>query len=103
LPNNFPNKEIAIQYKNDFEKAYNTKVSSFGGHAYDGLFAIVEAIKATGSTNPKKIRDGIENLKNFEGVDGIVNMSKSDHLGLDTKSGMMMLEIRNGDWTIVKD
>jgi hypothetical protein len=29
-------------------------------------------------------------------------MSKKDHLGLDTKTGMIMLEIKNGDWTIVK-
>jgi len=102
LPADFPNKKIAVKYKNDFEKAYHTQVASFGGHAYDALFAIVEAIKAQNSTNPQKIRDGIENLKNFQGVDGIVNMSKKDHLGLDTKTGMIMLEIHNGDWTIVK-
>ncbi len=28
-------------------------------------------------------------------------MSKKDHLGLDTKSGMILLEIKNGDWTII--
>jgi branched-chain amino acid transport system substrate-binding protein len=102
LPNNFPNKKVAMMYKKDFENAYHTQVSSFGGHAYDGLFAIVEAIKLTHSTNPQKIRDGIESLKNFEGVDGIVNMSPKDHLGLDTKTGMIMLEIKNGDWKIVE-
>ncbi len=102
LPANFPNKKIAVQYKNDFENAYHTQVASFGGHAYDALFAIVEAIKATGSSKPTKIRDGIENLKNFQGVDGIVNMSKKDHLGLDTKTGMVLLEIKNGDWTLAK-
>ena len=95
-------KKIALAYKNEFEKTFNTQVASFGGHAYTALHAIVEAIKSTGSTNPTKIRDGIENLKNFHGVDGIVNMSKKDHLGLDTKTGMIMLEIKNGDWTIVK-
>ena len=31
------------EYKKDFESAFKTQVSSFGGHAYDGLFAIVEA------------------------------------------------------------
>jgi len=102
LDDSFANKKVALDYKNEYEKAFNTQVSSFGGHAYDALFAIVEAIKATGSTNPQKIRDGIENLKNFPGVDGIVNMSKDDHLGLDTKTGMIMLEIKDLDWTIVK-
>ena len=96
------NNKIALDYKNEFEKTFNTQVASFGGHAYTALHAIIEAIKSTKSTNPSKIRDGIENLKNFQGVDGIVNMSKKDHLGLDTKTGMIMLEIKNGDWTIVK-
>ena len=70
--------------------------------AYDSIFALVEAIKQTGSTNPLDIRNGLENLKNFNGVNGVLNMSKNDHLGLDTKSGMVLLEIKNSDWTIVK-
>jgi branched-chain amino acid transport system substrate-binding protein len=95
-------KKVALAYKNEFEKTFNTQVASFGGHAYTALHAVVEAIKSTGSTDPKKIRDGLEKLKNFAGVDGIVNLSKKDHLGLDTKTGMILLEIKNGDWTVVK-
>ena len=102
LSDDSPIKKVALAYKNEYEKTFGSSVSSFGGHAYDALFAIVEAIKSTGSTDPQKIRDGIENLKNFIGIDGVVNMSKEDHLGLDTKSGMVLLDIKNGDWTIVK-
>jgi hypothetical protein len=29
-------------------------------------------------------------------------MSPTDHLGLDTKSGMVNLVIKNGDWEIAK-
>jgi len=95
-------KKVALTYKNEYEKAFNSQVSSFGGHAYDSLYIIVEAIKRAGSTNPEKIRDEIEKTQGFKGVDGIVNLSPTDHLGLDTKTGMIMLEIKNGDWTIVK-
>ncbi len=102
LGDDSPIKKVALAYKNEYEKTFGSSVSSFGGHAYDALFAIVEAIKSTGSSDPQKIRDGIENLKNFIGIDGVVNMSKEDHLGLDTKSGMVLLDIKNGDWTIVK-
>jgi len=94
-------KKTALNFKNEYEKNFG-QVSSFAGHAYTALHAVIEAINSTKSTNPTKIRDGLENLKNFHGVDGIINMSKKDHLGLDTKTGMIMLEIKNGDWTIVK-
>ncbi len=102
LADSNPVKKVALAYKNEYEKTFKTPVASFGGHAYDSLYAIVTAIKATGSTNPQKIRDGLENLKNFQGVDGVINMSKTDHLGLDTKTGMVLLEIKDGDWVIVK-
>ena len=102
LDDTHPIKKVAVAYKNTYEKAFNAQVSSFGGHAYDGLFAVVNAIKAAGSADPKKIRDAIEKTKEFAGVDGMVTMSPEDHLGLDTKSGMVLLEIKNGDWAIVK-
>ena len=102
LDDSVANKKVALAYKNEYEKAFNSQVASFGGHAYDSLYIIVEAIKRAGSTNPEKIRDEIEKTQGFEGVDGIVNLSPTDHLGLDTKTGMIMLEIKNGDWTIVK-
>ena len=95
-------KKVALSYKNEYEKAFNSQVSSFGGHAYDALHVIVDAIGRANSTEPSKIRDAIEKTQGFEGVDGIVNLSATDHLGLDTKTGMIMLEIKNGDWTIVK-
>ncbi len=102
LADSNPVKKVALAYKNEYEKAFHTQVASFGGHAYDSLYAIVAAIKAEHSTNPQKIRDGIENLKNFQGVDGVVNMSPTDHLGLNTKTGMVLLDIKKGDWSIVK-
>ncbi len=102
LSDNFPNKKVALEYKNEYEKAFNSQVSSFGGHAYDALYIVVDAIKRANSLDPRKIRDEIENTKNFEGVDGIVNLSPKDHLGLDTKTGMVLLEIKNGDWELAK-
>lgn len=97
-----PIKQVCVDYKNAFEKEYNTQVASFGGHAYSALHAVVEAIKISGATDPKSIRDGLEKLQNFVTVDGIVNMSATDHLGLDTNSGMVLIDIKNGDWSVVE-
>ncbi len=102
LDDSHPVKKTALAYKNEYEKVTGSQVSSFGGHAYDALYVITDAIKAAGSADPKKIRDQIEKTQNFAGVDGVVNMSATDHLGLDTKSGMVLLDIKGGDWTIVK-
>ncbi|MCO5105883.1 MAG: ABC transporter substrate-binding protein [Burkholderiaceae bacterium] len=101
LADNDPQKAVVVNYKKDYEARYKSDVSTFGGHAYDGLMIAVEAIKRAGGTDRAKVRDEIEKTKGYVGTGGVVNMSPTDHMGLDL-SAFRMLEIRNGDWTLVK-
>jgi len=61
----------------------------------------VDAIKRAGSTDKTKVRDALEATKGYIGTGGIVNMSATDHMGLDL-SAFKMLEIKNGDWSLVQ-
>lgn len=101
LPENDPQKKVVTEYKQTYESATKQPVSTFGGHAYDGLFILVEAMKRANAVDPKKVRDEIEKTKGFVGTGGIVNMSPTDHMGLDL-SAFRMLEIKGGDWTVVQ-
>lgn len=101
LPDNDPQKKVVVDYKKAYEDGTKQPVSTFGGHAYDGLMILVEAMKRANSTDPKKIRDEIEKTKGFIGTGGVVTMSPTDHLGLDL-SAFRMLEIKNGDWALLK-
>ncbi|HWW49558.1 MAG TPA: ABC transporter substrate-binding protein [Xanthobacteraceae bacterium] len=94
-------KPVVLAYKKSYEPAYNTPVSTFGGYAYDAMQILVDSIKRAGSTKPAAIRDAIEKTSGLVGTTGIVTMSPTDHLGLDL-SAFKMLEIRNGNWTIVE-
>jgi len=100
LPANDKQKPVAQAYKKAYEQKTGQPVSTFGGHAYDGLMILVEAAKRAGSWDKAKVRDQIEKTKGFVGTGGIVNMSPTDHLGLDL-TAFRMLEIKNGDWTLV--
>ncbi len=101
LADNDPQKAVVVNYKNDYEARFKSDVSAFGGHAYDGLMIAVEAIKRAGGTDRAKMRDEIEKTKGYVGTGGVVNMSATDHMGLDL-SAFKMLEIRSGDWILVK-
>ena len=96
-----PQKAVAVGYSKAFEEKWKTDVSTFGGHAYDGLMLAVDAIKRAGSTDKAKVRDALEATKGYIGTGGIVNMSATDHMGLDL-SAFKMLEIKNGDWSLVQ-
>jgi branched-chain amino acid transport system substrate-binding protein len=92
---------VVVGYRQTYESTAKQPVSTFGGHAYDGLYILVEAMRRAGSTDPGKIRDEIEKTKGFVGTGGIVTMSPTDHLGLDL-SAFRLLEIKGGDWNLVQ-
>lgn len=101
LAANDPQKSVAQGYANAFKAKWKTDVSTFGGHAFDGLMLAVDAIKRAGSTDKAKVRDAIEATKGYVGTGGVVNMSPNDHMGLDL-SAFRMLEIKGGDWSLVQ-
>jgi branched-chain amino acid transport system substrate-binding protein len=101
LPDNDPQKKVVVDYKKTYESKTGQPVSTFGGHMYDGLMILVEAMQRAKSVDKAKVRDEIEKTKGFMGTGGVVNMSPSDHLGLDL-TAFRMLEIKNGDWTLVQ-
>jgi branched-chain amino acid transport system substrate-binding protein len=101
LADSDPQKPALLAYQQKYQAAYGD-VSTFGGHAYDALFLAVEAIKRAGTTDKAKVRNEIEKTQGFPGTAGIFNMSPQDHMGLGLDA-FKLLEVRNGDWTIVDE
>ena len=101
LPDSNPQKKVLAAYKKDYESRYKEDVSTFGGHAYDSLMIVVEALKKAGAPDREKVRDAIENLKGFVGTAGVFNYSATDHTGLDLNA-FEMLTVKDGKFTIYK-
>ena len=100
LPDNDPQKPVVLNYSRTYQQKTGQAVSTFGGHAYDGLMILIEAMQRAKSADMAKVRDEIERTKGYVGTGGIVNMSPTDHMGLDL-SAFHMLEIKGGDWTLI--
>lgn len=89
LPKTDKQKPVLEKYKKDYESRYKEDVSTFGGHAYDAFMILVAAVEKAGP-DKEKVRDAIENMKDFVGTGGIFNFSPQDHNGLDLSSFEMM-------------
>ncbi len=100
VPADDPQKATIMAFKKDFETAFKTEVSTYGGYAYDALQITLAAIQRAGSTDKEKVRDEIEKTSGYIGTTGIVHMSPEDHLGLD-QAALRMVEIRKGQWKLV--
>ena len=99
LPANDSQKPVVVAYAKAFQERWKTDPSSFGGHAYDGLMMTVDAIKRANSTDKTKVRDALESTKGYIGTGGTVNMSATDHMGLNL-SACRMLEIKGSQWQL---
>jgi len=96
-----PQKPVVANYVKTYTERFKEGVSMFGGQAYDNFFIVIEAIKRAGSVDKAKVREQIEATRKFIGTGGEVNMSATDHMGMDMWS-LRMLEVKNGVWTEAK-
>lgn len=101
LPDSDPQKPVVTAYVKAFGDRYKENVSMFGGQAYDNFFIVIDAIKKVGGVDKAKVRDQIEATKKFIGTGGEVNMSPTDHMGLDIWS-LRLLEVKDGAWIEAK-
>jgi len=95
-------KELLLKYKNDYESRYKQTASTFGGHAYDALIILVNAIEKAGVVDSEKVRDALENLTSVVGTGGVFSFSAKDHNGLSADS-FAMLTVKEREFAVLVD
>ena len=95
-----PQRAVLEGFIADYSAKYGSEPSAFAGHAYDGLYLMVEAIKRAGTSDKASVRDALEATEGFVGITGEFNFSASDHMGLSLDA-FHMVEIRNGAWQLI--
>ena len=100
VPEGNPQKALLTKYVADYAKKYGNPPSTFGGHAYDALMLVVNAVKAGKSAKSQDIRDNLEKIKGLAGTAGIYTMTPENHNGLD-ESAFVMVAIEKGEWKVI--
>jgi len=107
LPDSHPAKKRAEEYTKLYEATYGPgSVSAFGSYTWDACLELANAIPvALRSGQPgtvefrRALRDALEATKGLDVTNGSVTMSKTDHLGLDSRA-RVMVQIQNGKWVL---
>jgi branched-chain amino acid transport system substrate-binding protein len=107
LPDTHPAKKRALEYIGLYESAHGPgSVSAFGSYTWDACLELAQAIPAAlqkaqpGTVEFRRaLRDALESIRDFPVSNGVVNMSKTDHLGLDARA-RVMTRIQNGKWVL---
>jgi branched-chain amino acid transport system substrate-binding protein len=99
LPDTDPEKKACQTYDDMYQKKFHAPASSFGGYAYDAMQMLKMAVEKAGPDNTK-MRDALEQTKNYVGVSGVFNMSPEDHNGL-TPDAFVMVKIEGGQFKLL--
>ena len=107
LPADHPAKVVALDYKKRYEAAYGAgSVSAFGSYTWDAWLELNQAIpvalkKGAPGTREFRValRDALEGLRDLKVSNGVVSMSKNDHLGLDQRA-RVVVKVENNKWKL---
>ena len=107
LPDSHPSKPVAIQFVQQYEKAYGPgSRNQFAGHGYDALVVLEKAVPLAlkaGKPGTKEFRAGLRTALETMGrtvvSHGVLNWTKDDHWGFTLETGVM-LKVVNGDWKV---
>ena len=95
LSDKHPQKQVLVAYKKGYEAKFKEDVSTFGGHGYDAMLMLAEAVKKAGSTDKEKVRGALEGLTGLVGTAGVFKLSATDHNGLDVEA-FELLTVKDG-------
>ncbi|MGA2550709.1 MAG: ABC transporter substrate-binding protein [Burkholderiaceae bacterium] len=109
LPDSHPSKQQALGYQKAYEAAYGANsTTTFGAHLWDASLllerAVPLALKAGEPGTPAfrhALRDALEGVQGLVISQGVMNLSKSDHNGMDQRA-RVMVTVENGKWKLLQ-
>ncbi len=103
LPDDEPQLDALQQYHDMFVEEYGREPDHYGGHAWDALHIVKQAIERAGANaDTAAIRDEIEKTEEFVGIGGIFTYGPDDHYGL-SPDAFAMVKIVDGDWQLIEE
>ncbi len=107
LPAGHPAKAQAMDYVKRYEAVYGAgSASAFGAYTWDARLLLGKAIPVALKTAQPgtlafrtALRDALEGVRDLPVSNGVTNMSKNDHLGLDQRA-RVIVKIEGGKWKL---
>ena len=100
LPDDDPTKQNILNYQAQYEAKFDETANNFGGHAWDAFHYVVQAMER-GGNDPAAIRDELEKIENFVGVNGVFTTSPEDHVGMSVES-IVISQFKDGAYQFVE-
>jgi branched-chain amino acid transport system substrate-binding protein len=99
LPDSDPTKKVILEFNKAHIAKYGEPAAAV--EMVDSISLIAEGLRVTGSDDPVKLRDAIEKIQGFVGLQGVYRMSPTDHYGTRTED-MILITVKDGKWQVLQ-
>jgi branched-chain amino acid transport system substrate-binding protein len=107
-----PLRPVLAKFAELYDGAYGKgKVDLFAGQSWDAMVLAVNAYQSAAAAGTKAndlaamrvaIKDSMERTKEWPGVNGVFNITPTDHLGLDKRSTFLS-QIKGGKFVLIEE
>jgi branched-chain amino acid transport system substrate-binding protein len=108
LPDNYPTKKIALEFRNVFQKTNGTPTTdAFSAYSFDAYLVFADAAARAMATKAQPgtpqfraaLRDAIFSTKEVVGTHGVYNFKPGNLYGVDDRA-RVIVQLENGKWKL---
>jgi branched-chain amino acid transport system substrate-binding protein len=97
MPDNDPCKKRVIDFNKRHIRRFGEPANYSSAESADAIDLLAEGLGASGQRDGRQLRDAVEGIKQFEGMQGVYDMSPIDHYGTEIEH-VVLLDVREGTW-----
>lgn len=88
------------QFKQAYQAKFGTEPeNAFAALGYDAMMVLAQAIENVGTDNPARIPEGLSQVKNFQGVSGVISYEEGSQI---PDKSVAVIEVQDGKFITVK-
>ena len=92
-----PCRSVMMDFNARHLQRYGEPANYYSAELADAIDLVAEGVRRTGDADPERLRDAVENISNFGGMQGVYDLSPIDHYGTHIEQ-IILLTVKDGAW-----
>lgn len=101
IPESDPCKNKLTAFSERHVQRFGEPANYCSAESADAIDLLAEGLRSSGKSDGRILRDAVETIKQFEGMQGVYNLSPIDHYGTQVEH-MVLLGVQDGTWHVTK-
>ena len=101
IPEWDPCKKKLTDFSKKHVQRFGEPANYCSAESADAIDLLAEGLRSSGRPDGRILRDAVEDIKQFEGMQGVYDLSPIDHYGTQVEH-MVLLDVKDGTWHLTK-